>query len=96
MKTWKMTTAAILMVAFLLAPTTAWSAETKDKAPQAKPYPLKTCLVSGEKLNAMGKPYVFVYEGQEIKFCCKGCLKAFEKEPAKYLKKIDEAAKKIK
>jgi hypothetical protein len=96
MKTWKMTTAAILIGAFLLAPITSWSAETKDKAPKAKPYPLKTCVVTGEKLDAMGKPYVFVHEGQEIKLCCKGCLKAFEKEPAKYLKKIDEAAKKTK
>ena len=94
MKTWKMTTAAILMGAFLLAPTTAWSVETKDA--KAKPYPLKTCLVTGEKLDAMGKPYVFVHEGQEIKLCCKGCLKAFKKEPAKYLKKIDEAAKETK
>jgi hypothetical protein len=96
MKTWKMTTAALLIGAFLLAPITSWSAETKNTAPKAKPYPLKTCVVTGEKLDAMGKPYVFVHEGQEIKLCCKGCLKAFEKEPAKFLKKMDEAAKKTK
>lgn len=85
----------MLIGAFLLAPITTWSAEIQNKAPKAKPYPLKICLVSGEKLDAMGKPYVFVHEGQEIKLCCKGCLPAFEKEPAKYIKKIDEAAKKI-
>jgi hypothetical protein len=37
---------------------------------------------------------VFAHEGQEIKLCCKGCLKDFNKEPAKYIKKLDEAAKK--
>jgi hypothetical protein len=58
----------------------------------AKPYPLKTCIVSGEKLGGdMGKPYVFVEQGQEVKLCCKNCLKDFKKEPAKYLKKIAEA-----
>jgi hypothetical protein len=60
----------------------------------AKPYPLKTCIVSGEKLDGdMGKPYVFVEQGQEVKLCCKSCLKDFKKEPARYLKKIAEAKK---
>jgi hypothetical protein len=59
----------------------------------AKPYPLKTCIVSDEKLGEMGKPYVFVHEGQEIKLCCKDCLKDFNKEPAKYIKKLAEAQK---
>jgi Heavy metal binding domain len=35
-----------------------------------KPYPLDTCVVDGMKLGSMGDPYVFVYEGQEIKLCC--------------------------
>lgn len=59
-----------------------------------KPYPLKTCPVSGEGLGTMGKPYSFVKDGQEVKLCCKGCLKDFEKEPAKYLKEISEKAAK--
>lgn len=54
----------------------------------AKPYPLDVCLVSGEKLDGHGKPYAFVHEGQEIKLCCKECLKDFQKEPAKYLAKL--------
>ncbi len=57
-------------------------------AADAKPYPLKTCVVSGEALDSMGKPYVFVHDGQEIKMCCKNCLKDFNKEPDKYLKQI--------
>jgi hypothetical protein len=60
---------------------------------KAKPYPLDTCIVSGEKLGEMGKPYVFTHEGQEIKLCCKSCLKDFKKDPAKYLKKLEDAGK---
>lgn len=56
----------------------------------AKPYPLTTCVVSSEALDAMGKPFVFVYEGQEVKLCCKQCKKDFDKEPATYIKKIQE------
>ena len=57
----------------------------------AKPYTLQTCVVSGEKLGSMGEPVVFVHEGQEIKLCCKECLKDFKADPAKYIKKIDDA-----
>ena len=57
----------------------------------ATPDLLTTCPVSGEKLGEMGKPYVFTHEGREIKLCCKSCLKDFKKDPAKYVKKIEEA-----
>ena len=43
-----------------------------------------------EKLGEMGKPHTFDYKGREIKLCCKSCLKDFNKEPAKYIKKLDE------
>src|SRR5271170_4884416 len=29
-----------------------------------KPYPFNTCIVDGMKLDSMGGPYVFVYQGQ--------------------------------
>jgi YHS domain-containing protein len=60
--------------------------------PNAKPYPLKTCVVSGEELGKMGEPMRFIFKGQEIKFCCKGCDKDFQKEPEKFLQKIAAAA----
>jgi hypothetical protein len=60
--------------------------------PNAKPYPLKTCLVSGEELGKMGEPFRFTYKGQEIKLCCKGCEKDFNKEPEKFLQKIAAAS----
>jgi hypothetical protein len=64
-------------------------------AAKAKPYPLKTCVVSDEKFGGdMGDPYVFTHEGREVKLCCKGCLKDFNKEPAKYVKKMEAAEKK--
>ena len=69
------------------------SARADDK--KAKPYPLKTCVVSDEEIGKDPgmKPHVFIHQGQEVKLCCKSCLKDFNKEPAKYLKKIEEASK---
>jgi len=71
-------------------------ADDKHADHKAKPYPLKKCIVSGEEINDKGemKPHAFVVEGQEVKLCCKSCLKDFNKDKAGYLKKIDEAAKK--
>ncbi len=61
----------------------------------AKPYPLETCIVSDEKFGGdMGEPIVKVYDGQEIKFCCKMCVPKYEKDPAKYNAKLTDAAKK--
>ncbi len=57
-------------------------------AADVKPYPLKTCLVSGNDLDSMGGPITKVYEGQEIRFCCKPCIKKYEANPAKYLSKL--------
>lgn len=62
--------------------------------PTKKPYPLATCVVSGEKLGEMGKPFVFDQNGVEVQLCCKSCKKDFLKDPAKFLKMIEEAEKK--
>lgn len=72
------------------------SVSSLNAADAPKPFPvtLKTCVVSGDKLGEMGKPYVFTHEGQEVKLCCKDCLKDFKKDPAKYMKMINEAPKK--
>ncbi len=57
-------------------------------------YTLDTCIVSGDKFGGeMGEPIVKVYDGREVKFCCKDCVPKYEKDPAKYNKMIDEAAK---
>ena len=70
---------------------TAMAADTTNAPP--KPDLLTTCPVSGDKLGEMGKPVVFVYQGQEVKLCCGGCKSAFDKEPAKYVKIIRAADK---
>lgn len=53
-----------------------------------KPYPLTTCIISGEKLGGMGEPVELVKNGQQVKFCCAHCIPDFEKDPEKYLKEI--------
>ncbi len=57
-------------------------------AAEVKEYGLKTCLVSGNELGSMGAPIRKVYDGQEIIFCCKPCIKKFEANPTKYLSKL--------
>ena len=93
MKKFKTFTAITLILTTLAGPA-ALAAD--KKADKAKPYPLEKCVVSDEKLGEMGDPYVFVHEGQEIKLCCKSCLKDFKKEPAKFMKKLEKADKKEK
>jgi hypothetical protein len=74
----------------------AWLAQAKAA------YPLTTCVVSEEKIGGpmgAGIDYVFQQEGKPdrlVLFCCKDCRKDFDKEPAKYLQAIDEAAAKAK
>ena len=60
------------------------------------PYPLSTCVVSGEKLGGdMGEPITFIYQtnciNQEIKFSCAMCKPKFLKNPDKYMKIINKA-----
>ncbi len=75
----------------LIAADTAPAAE----AVKPKPYTLDTCIVSGDKIGSMGDAIVVVRDGREIKFCCKGCIADFDKDPAKFLAKI-AAAEKVK
>lgn len=83
---------ALVAAALLVIPLAGFSADKNTEKP--KPYPVATCVVSGEKLGGMGDPYVFDYKGQEIKLCCKSCLKDFNKDPEKFLKKLADEAKK--
>lgn len=57
-------------------------------AEKTKPYTKKICIVTDNKLGSMGTPITKTYDGQEVKFCCKPCVKKFEKNPAKYLAKL--------
>ncbi len=65
--------------------------DTAIIASQKDNYPLETCVVTGEKLGEMGEPFNYVYENRLVRFCCGGCVKTFESDPAKYLSMIDAA-----
>ena len=85
-----MKTKSIITAFTMLASSLLFAAgEAPEKEP-VKPYKPDTCIVSDEKLGEMGEPFVFTHEGQEIKLCCKSCKKKFDKDPAKYLKKLEE------
>jgi hypothetical protein len=55
-------------------------------AAEPKPYPLTTCIVSGDKID----PNVpaTVHNNQQVRFCCKGCIKKFEACPDKFMVRL--------
>lgn len=60
---------------------------------QLRSYPLEICVVSGEKLGGeMGEPANYLYGNRLVRVCCVSCTKGFEKDPASYLAKLDQAA----
>lgn len=74
------------------------AAESEVIAKARASYPLKTCLVSDEPLGSMGEAFAYVHRtaGQPdrvVFFCCEGCTDDFKANPAKFLKKVDDAAK---
>jgi hypothetical protein len=99
MKMTKTLPSAIVAISIIGGTFITLAADQKPAKPsneKVTPYTLKVCVVSGDKLGEMGKPYVFTNDTREIKLCCKDCLKPFKKEPAKYVKKIEEAEAKAK
>ena len=95
----KITITALVLSGFVFSsPSALFAADhnhgNHQPAGASKHYPLTTCVVSGEKLGEMGAPYVHKHNSREVRFCCKGCLKDFNKDPEKYLKVLAEAEKK--
>jgi len=79
-------------------PSTVPAASPSD-ASAKETYPLTTCVVSGEPLDAghAGGPFDYLHKeagkpDRLVRFCCKACLKDFKKDPAKFLAKIAAAA----
>ncbi|MFO1499673.1 MAG: hypothetical protein U1G07_14980 [Verrucomicrobiota bacterium] len=102
MKQMKVAVTGLMIAAFVAAPLGAFAADNAPapdagkKAVKPKTYALKTCLVSDEKLGGdMGEPYVFAYKDREIKLCCKDCRKDFDKNPTKFIKKLETAEKQV-
>ncbi|MCW1883847.1 YHS domain-containing protein [Luteolibacter flavescens] len=74
------------------APASSTAKVAKKKvAAKPKPYPLKTCLVTDDGLDDMDERVSTVYEGQTFEFCCKPCLKKFNKNPGKYVRALAKA-----
>jgi len=82
---------AALLGALLSAP--CFAGDEELIAAQLPSYPLETCVVSGEPLGGedMGEPVDEIHDGKLVRFCCKGCLKDFRKDPAPFVQKIDDA-----
>jgi hypothetical protein len=84
-----MKTRHILGLLVAAATITITSCATSGNATgSVKPYPFKTCIVTDNELGSMGDPITQVYQGQQVKFCCKACIAKFHKDPAKYLAKL--------
>jgi hypothetical protein len=93
-------TAVVLIFLGVHAADTSSTSTNSTASSKPIPYPLDTCVVSGDKLGEMGPPIVFVYSNkdvnQEIKFCCPSCKPDFLKDPDKYMKIIHDAEAKSK
>lgn len=65
--------------------------EEKAKARAlAASYPLKVCFISHDKLD---DPVDALYGDRLLRFCCKGCLRSFNRNPSKFLPKFDALEK---
>ena len=58
-------------------------AEEDGAAPKLQ----SVCPVMGGQIN---KAVYTDYEGRRIYFCCQGCIGGFEKNPAKYIKALND------
>ena len=50
--------------------------------------PQTACPVMGDKIN---KAIYADHDGKRVYFCCAGCVNTFKKDPAKYVKKLEDA-----
>lgn len=71
--------------------TTQAGASKAESAKASTAASIDWCIVSGEELGSMGDPVNYKYDGREIQFCCKSCVKQFEADPAHYIAKLDSA-----
>lgn len=65
---------------------TAWAAEEAKKPSEGKAQTM--CPVMDGKIN---KSLHVDVEGKRIYVCCAGCIGAIKKDPAKYIKKLEDA-----
>jgi YHS domain-containing protein len=80
MKSIKILSVAMLIIMFAVGSVLA----EKNTVKQTEQ---KTCPVMGGEIN---KEIYADYEGKRIYFCCDGCIPEFQKDPAKYVKKLED------
>jgi len=49
----------------------------------------KTCPVTGEELGSMGPALPVTIQGRTVFVCCKACVSAIKRNPAKFLQAVD-------
>lgn len=91
-----MTNININILLILALVSTPLSAHSRSGLKMTKRYPLTKCVVSNEDLGPKGEYIRFIYKGQEMKVCCKPCMKKFKKDPKKHLKTLAEEVRKKK
>ena len=64
-------------------------AKTEAPARIGDAYAFDTCPISGKKLGSMGDALVKLYDGREVRYCCGGCPKKFEKDLVASFAKLD-------
>jgi YHS domain-containing protein len=82
-----LTNAAIVSALLMLA---AGFPALGQEAAEIEAYPIDFCVVSGQKLGAMGTPVDYRHEGRLVRFCCGGCIGTFQSNPEKYLAVLDQ------
>lgn len=60
--------------------------ELQSHPPPASGKPQTTCPVMG---GAIDRNIYLDYQGKRIYFCCPACLPEFQKDPGKYLQKME-------
>ena len=65
--------------------------DAKMIAQQLPYYPIDTCVVSGDKLDAKGASVDFIYGNRLFRTCCNDCKDEFLADPAKFVPELDEA-----
>lgn len=61
---------------------------TRPSATQAAKPVNKTCPVEG-KDHEVDPKVTTVYKGKTVGFCCRDCIDEFNKDPEKFVKKLD-------
>ncbi|MDD4954539.1 MAG: YHS domain-containing protein [Candidatus Omnitrophica bacterium] len=77
---------------FLLLGVCRYNAYAQNESSKAVNAGNKVCPVTGEKIDEKTK-VTYQYQGRIYNFCCAACIPEFQKDPGKYIKKVEEELK---